>query len=129
MLLLNGLLRRIIRRGALTVIGPDGHSHDFGDRSQSVTIRITDWAVVRRLSVNPDLAVGEAYTDGTLRVENGGIYDFLGAIASTNRRPTSSSHISQQCMESRRGGTMYYWLNVYDAIRTEIAVMIYWGTI
>jgi cyclopropane-fatty-acyl-phospholipid synthase len=77
MLLLHGLLRRIIRRGALTMIAPDGRTYDFGSGSPSVTIRITDWAVVRRLSVNPDLAVGEAYMDGTLRVENGGIYDFL----------------------------------------------------
>jgi cyclopropane-fatty-acyl-phospholipid synthase len=77
MLLLQSLLRRIIRNGTLTVIAPDGRSYDFGDGSPSVTIRITDWAVVRRLSLDPDLAIGEAYMNGTLVVENGGIYDFL----------------------------------------------------
>ena len=77
MLLLHGLLRRIIREGALTVVAPDGRSYDFGSGSPTVTVRITDWAVVRRLSFNPDLAVGEAYMDGMLVVENGEIYDFL----------------------------------------------------
>jgi len=42
-----------------------------------VTIRLTTWATVRRLLHDPDLAVGEAYMDGTLLVEEGDIYDFL----------------------------------------------------
>ena len=68
MLLLKGLLCRIIRTGTLTVVAPDGTSYDFGNDSPAVTVRITDWAVVWRLSLDPDLAIGEAYMDGTLVV-------------------------------------------------------------
>ncbi len=77
MLLLRNLLRRIIRRGSLTIIGPGGDVHDVGRGLPSVTIRIIDRATVRRLFLNPDLAVGEAYMDGSLIVENGQIYHFL----------------------------------------------------
>jgi cyclopropane-fatty-acyl-phospholipid synthase len=77
MLLLQSLLRRIIRKGRLTVLAPDGRTYNFGDGSPSVTIRITEWAAVGRMAFNPDLAFGEAYMDGTLVVEAGEIYDFL----------------------------------------------------
>lgn len=77
MFLLLGLFRQIIRKGALTVIGPDGRSSFIGHGAPSVTIRIVDPTVIPRLVFNPDLALGEAYMDGALTVENGDIYDFL----------------------------------------------------
>ena len=77
MSLLLGLLRQIIRKGALTVIGPDGRSSFVGHGAPSVTVRIVDPAIIPRLVFNPDLALGEAYMDGALTVENGDIYDFL----------------------------------------------------
>ncbi len=77
MLLLRGLFRKIIRNGALTVIAPDGRAHHIGSGMPSVTIRIMDPVVIPRLLLNPDLALGEAYMDGALVVEEGNIYDFL----------------------------------------------------
>ncbi|MCZ8547956.1 cyclopropane-fatty-acyl-phospholipid synthase family protein [Mesorhizobium qingshengii] len=75
--LLRSLLRRIIRNGTLTLVTPDGCACDVGHGEPSVTIRITDQATVRRLFLNPDLALGEAYMAGTLVVEDGGIHDLL----------------------------------------------------
>lgn len=77
MLLLLKLLRRIILRGSLTVIGPGGDIHGVGLGLPSVTIRITSRSTLRRLFFHPDLAIGEAYMDGSLIVENGEIYQFL----------------------------------------------------
>lgn len=77
LVLLVSLLRRIIRDGTLTITAPDHRSFSVGRGGPSVAIRITDWAVVRRLALNPNLAAGEAYMDGTLLVENGTIYDLL----------------------------------------------------
>jgi cyclopropane-fatty-acyl-phospholipid synthase len=82
MFLLQNLLRRIIRQGTLIMTTPDGRSCRFGRGIPSVTIRITNWAVVRRMAVNPDLAVGEAYMDGTLVIAHGDIYAFLDLCAS-----------------------------------------------
>lgn len=75
--LLQAVLRRVIQRGALTLIAPDGRRFGFGSGNPVATIRITDWATVRRLAFNPDLSFGEAYVDGTLVVEGGDIYDLL----------------------------------------------------
>lgn len=75
--LLRSLLRRVIRKGTLTLLTPDGCACDIGHGEPSVTIRITDQATVRRLFLNSDLALGEAYMDGTLVVEGGGIHDLL----------------------------------------------------
>jgi cyclopropane-fatty-acyl-phospholipid synthase len=77
MWLLRAVLKRIVRSGTLTLIAPDGSMHDFGAGEPAVTVRITDWAAVRRLSFHPDLALGEIYMDGTLVVEEGDIYDLL----------------------------------------------------
>jgi cyclopropane-fatty-acyl-phospholipid synthase len=77
MVLLRGLLRQIIRKGALTVIGPDGHGELIGDSESSVVVRIKDPGVIPRLLLNPDLALGEAFIEGALTIEGGDIYDFL----------------------------------------------------
>ena len=77
MFLLRNLLNQVIRKGTLTLVGPDGHSFEFGSGEPSITVRITDWSTVRNLFINPELAIGEAYMDGKLEVEGGGIYDLL----------------------------------------------------
>ena len=77
MLLLRGMLQRIIRKGALTVIGPSGRSYVIGEGAPSVTIRVLDPAAIPQILLNPDLAFGEAYMAGALTVESGDIHDFL----------------------------------------------------
>lgn len=71
------LLSGIVKQGTLTLRTPDGPSLSFGDGAPAVSIRITDWKVMSRLALDPDLAVGEAYMDGTLIVDDGRLYEFL----------------------------------------------------
>jgi cyclopropane-fatty-acyl-phospholipid synthase len=64
--------------GQLTVIDADGGTHRIGPGGEpAVTVRLHDRALHWKLFVRPELYVGEAYTDGTLTVENASIYDFL----------------------------------------------------
>jgi len=77
MLLLRKMLEQIIHDGRLTVITPNGGVHHIGNGTPSITIRIVDPAVIPHLLLNPDLALGEAYMDGALLVEDGDIYGFL----------------------------------------------------
>ncbi len=81
-MLFGRLLRSFLKQGELTVVDADGKSHRFGDplRGPSVTIRLHDRSLHRRLFFNPRLAVGEAYMDGTLTVENGTVYDLLDLL-------------------------------------------------
>ena len=74
-------LDRIVTTGYLRLIDADGCAHAFGDRGGSpVVARITDRATERRFVFNPALAIGEAYTDGRLIIEQGTIYDFLELV-------------------------------------------------
>ncbi|TVR96561.1 MAG: class I SAM-dependent methyltransferase [Rhodospirillales bacterium] len=91
-MLLTHLLGRMIRSGSLTLIDAHGRTHRFGDGgTPAVTVRLHDAALHTRLALNPSLAAGEAYMDGTLTIEEGSLADFLDVATRTFevRRPTS----------------------------------------
>ena len=75
--LLMRFLRKIIRRGTLRVIAPDGRSYSAGCNDPRVTIRIVDPTIIPRLVLRPYLAFGEAYTAGAIEIVHGDIYQFL----------------------------------------------------
>jgi len=81
-MLLARLLKHLIRVGTLTVIDAAGRPHRFqgGTAGPSVTVRLHDRRLHRLLFYNPDLHAGEAYTNGTLTVEDASLYDFLELI-------------------------------------------------
>ncbi|MDC0738170.1 cyclopropane-fatty-acyl-phospholipid synthase [Cognatishimia sp. SS12] len=71
------MMQRMIKRGALTLTMPDGQVHSFGNGRQHVAVTLHDPSLPRRIVLNPELAVGEGYTDGTLTIENDDLYGFL----------------------------------------------------
>jgi cyclopropane-fatty-acyl-phospholipid synthase len=76
--LLAAFLRRLVQRGHLVVIGADGTMRRFGDPAGvPVTVRLHDRAAARRLLLNPELALGEAYMDGALSVDGDDLYALL----------------------------------------------------
>ncbi len=78
MLLLSHLLRRFVRAGTLRIIDAVGKSHVFsGTPGPFVTLRLHDRRLPFKLFLNPELAVGEAYTDGTLTLEDCSLSDFF----------------------------------------------------
>ena len=80
-MLLARLLDPFIRVGRLTVIDARGGRHVFGsEEAPAVTIRLHDPALHWRLALRPELRAGEAYTDGTLTVEDASLHDFLDLI-------------------------------------------------
>jgi cyclopropane-fatty-acyl-phospholipid synthase len=89
MKLLSNLLRSFIKRGRMRVIDVGGRVHEFGsgEDGPTVTIRLHDKTLYRRLFLNPELAAGEAFMDGTLTMEDGSTcYDFM-FLFSINRAP------------------------------------------
>ncbi|MCH7988591.1 MAG: class I SAM-dependent methyltransferase [Planctomycetes bacterium] len=78
MFLLSHMLERFVQVGTLNVIDAYGRHHRFGGTTeQVVTLRLHDSALHHRLFFNPDLALGEAYMDGTLTFEEGTLHDLL----------------------------------------------------
>ena len=82
---LSHMLASFIRIGTLKVIDADGRTHVFaGTPGPSVTMRLTDRSLYRKLFFNPELHAGEAYTDGRMRFEDSTLRDFL-TLFSINR--------------------------------------------
>lgn len=82
MKLLNSMMSRFVKVGQLTIIDASGKPHIHGPGGHpSATIRITDPKLYRQLFLNPELRAGEAYMDGTLICEGGGIRELLEVFA------------------------------------------------
>jgi cyclopropane-fatty-acyl-phospholipid synthase len=78
---LSVLLHRLVERGTLTVVTSDGLAHRFGDgQSPSVAFRLADRRLEREIALDPNLAVGEAFTEGRLEMLEGGVYDLIELV-------------------------------------------------
>lgn len=76
--LLSIFLQRLIKQETLIVVYPGGHSIRYGDGlTPAVTMRLHAHSLPRKLLINPDLALGEAYMDGSLTVDQDDIYGLL----------------------------------------------------
>jgi cyclopropane-fatty-acyl-phospholipid synthase len=75
-------LGQFIRRGAMTFTTARGSRFTCGDGSgrPPVSVRFLTTATERRILLNPELYLGEAYMDGTFVVENGSIADALAIL-------------------------------------------------
>jgi len=79
--LLHSVLASFIRRGNLKVTSATGRSFVLGDGSgPPLAIRLTTKAAEIRLLVDPELAFGESYMDGTLVIEHGSIGNILALV-------------------------------------------------
>ena len=81
---LDKLLKRFVVLGRLSVRWPDGSMTTYqGERpGPEAGLALSSRATVRQLVLNPSLAVGEGYMDGTLVAEGGGLFDLLDLLVS-----------------------------------------------
>ena len=75
--MLQSVIDRMFRTRAIRVCLPGGHELRAGPGEPELTVVITDAKAALAIAADPALALGEAYMDGTFRVEGGDIYDFL----------------------------------------------------
>ena len=91
-MVLDAVLKRLIRKGDLRVSDWKGDVRHYGDGgSPSVHIRFSSAAAARKIALDPDLNLGEIYMDGSLSLVSGTIYDFL-ALAMQNLEHGGKSH-------------------------------------
>ncbi|MFI4986887.1 MAG: class I SAM-dependent methyltransferase [Alphaproteobacteria bacterium] len=100
-MLLRYLLEKMIRVGRLKVVDAGGRTHTFGSAGgRSSTIRLHDPKLHYKLFLHPTLYFGEAYMDGTLTIEEGGLRDFLALMMSNleqlERSPIQTRHETVQ---------------------------------
>jgi cyclopropane-fatty-acyl-phospholipid synthase len=81
--LLDIVFAKTVRSGDLSVINASGKRRHYGDNTGTpVVVRFTSHVWQRRVILDPELRLGEAYMDGGLIVETGSIADFLEILAS-----------------------------------------------
>jgi cyclopropane-fatty-acyl-phospholipid synthase len=85
MALIEKLVGKVIRKGRLNLIMPDGRKLEFGPGGKSLTIRLTDRKAAFAIARNPRLGLGEAYMDGRIVVEDGDILDLMEFVTGANR--------------------------------------------
>src|SRR5664279_6291265 len=79
--LLRYFLDQFIRRGAMTFTTASGRKFTCGDGTgEPVSVRFLTTDAERRVLLNPELALGEVYMEGSFVVENGTIADVLAVL-------------------------------------------------
>ena len=123
MRLIGLFLGKLLTRGRLHLIMPDGTRESFGPGGgEEITVRLHDKRVALDIARDPKLAFGEAYVDGRLTIEGGDISQLLsfalgsarweegggGRAALGGRRPgvkslliTRAHRVSWRCVFAR----------------------------
>ena len=86
MALIGTLINRLLKSGSITIVEPDGSRETYGPGGgKSLTVRVADRKVAFELMRSPRLAVGEAYMDERLVIEDGTILDLLEIVTASSR--------------------------------------------
>ena len=102
--LLDNAFSGLIRKGGLEVRYPDGRLRRYGpDRMPRMRLVIDEMSSLRRIVLNPDLAFGEAFMDGSVRIEGS---DILGLL--------------KLLVQNRAVGQMPAWVNATNSVRYHI---------
>ena len=106
-MLLARFLNKIFKKDGFILIDADKKKYIIGEpkKREPITIKLLDKKLHYKLLINPDLYFGEAYTDGTLQIENADITEFLD-IALMNIGRNEFNYISY-LMNRLRGSYRY----------------------
>ncbi len=80
--ILHWYLKGLIRQGLLQVSYPGGVLREYGERGANPTAAVTirDRQTLRRLASNPEMALGEAYTEGAITVKNDDLHGLMSLL-------------------------------------------------
>lgn len=115
---LGKMLEALIGDGALTIIDSAGRRSIFGDprAGPNVTVRFHQPSLPLRIAISPSLAFGEAYMDGSLTIERGGLRDLLSLVTA------NMAALEQQPLQAARawfGSRLRGLLRSNDAERSR----------
>ncbi|MFQ6549236.1 class I SAM-dependent methyltransferase [Aestuariibius sp. 2305UL40-4] len=83
---------RFIRNGALEITHADGRTTRHGDDSVPIRITLNDPDLPRKILMEPEIALGEAYMDGRLTIAQDDLHGFL-TLAMRNRATHSAGDL------------------------------------
>jgi cyclopropane-fatty-acyl-phospholipid synthase len=118
---LSHMLKSFVRVGTLRVIDAEGRVHVFaGAPGPSVTMRLTDRSLYRKLFLSPELHAGEAYMDGRMRFEESTLRDFL-TLFSINRLSLGSYPLQKVLRAVSRGLKRFQQANPVGKAQKNVA--------
>jgi cyclopropane-fatty-acyl-phospholipid synthase len=101
-ILFTRFLRRVIRTGNLAITIGEQPGLVFGDGTGArVTVHLKNTRTVRRLVVDPELAVGESYMNGELSIEGDDLHGLL-EIITRNRGQTGDLPLPARMLAALR---------------------------
>ncbi len=104
------LAKAVVKTGQLEVTFPDGASEAFGEpQEEPVRIRFRDNAALRAVCLDPDLALGEAYMEERLTIEDDDLRGLL-KLAIQNL-PQSKKMLPRTAMAALRRGFRFIQQN------------------
>jgi len=79
---LSKIYNKIIKDDGFIIVDANNKKHEIGipKKTPPITIRLLDKNLNYKLLFFPDLYFGEAYTDGSLKIENGTLTEFLDIV-------------------------------------------------
>jgi len=80
-MIVDSLLKKILKKGHLIWIKPNGLDFEYGDETGTpIKMRTTNDFSEIKMMINPSLHFGESYMNGSLILEEGNIHDLLKLI-------------------------------------------------
>jgi cyclopropane-fatty-acyl-phospholipid synthase len=105
-MVLDSILKALVRSGDLTVTDWTGQTRTYGDgTTPKAHIKFTTRSAARKVALDPDLFVGECYMDGSMVMVQGVIYDFISLVlqnTGSNRHHPLHKFIDKSRMAFRR---------------------------
>ena len=104
---LASFLNKLIKDDGFILIDANSIKYIIGNpkKEKPIILRLLDKKLHYKLLFYPDLSFGEAYADGTLKIENGSLTDFLEITSKNIGR--KKINISAQLLNSLRGTYRY----------------------
>lgn len=84
--MIESFLRKMIKVGDLTVRLPGGRTLKAGDGGGAPVVLRVSAKALQRIALQPGLAFGEAYMNGELVIEQGGLWDLLEMVGRSGGR-------------------------------------------
>jgi len=81
------MARRLIRQGQLTITYPNGETRLYGPGGAQAAMHVRSDATVKALCLQPELALGEGYMEGTIEIGGDAELEALLTLLLQNRRP------------------------------------------
>ncbi len=101
-------LEKIIKKDGFVLIDANSNKYIIGKpkKENPITLKLLDKKLHYKLLFYPDLYFGEAYTDGSLRIENGTLSDFLEIFIKSIGR--SQINIFSKLLNKLRGSYRFF---------------------